>query len=215
MTTTSIKEIRASSVGVKVQGNLSGTAAIWSFTILCNLMAAYFYFISHESLKKPLPEWFFIPFFGFGALLTLFAIYVTASRILFGWPIFQCESNASVPGGAVEGTIHIPKPFAYRKPIRLRLACVRGQIQHFVGNRNFVRVDHIVWEESRTLDQYLAGTRVEQIPVNFRVPIDAKPSHEFKAGYGIFWILEAGAKTSILPFFCSFNIPVTAHQADL
>jgi len=201
MGTSTSRQIRDSS-------NVFGGIFVWILGIIF-LVQPLFLFLSREQhgSKKPPPLWGALwgaAIFGIGGLLLLWlAIYTSIRLAKYGRSIFESPWLPATCGGILTGTVRIPRPFLYREPIHLRLACVK-----VFGTRRDSHED-LLWEDFCTLDRFSPGTAVSEIPVYFKIPGDAQPT----GTGGIFWRLQAKAKTAGVHYSAMFVVPVTSGEA--
>jgi hypothetical protein len=206
MPTTPTQQIPASSIGVNVQGNMSGTAGLWAFAILWNAVSGLFFYIAALNPRGPL--WVIAIFPGIGVFLLAFTVYITISRVRWGVPVFDLQNAYAAVGGIVTGAIRLPKPLVYRDAIQLRLACVRGTV-HRTANNSTIEENFVVWEDFCALGRFPLGESISEIPVFFKIPGDASPTQAGTADGRLLWRLDAKAKTQGIHFAVSFVVPVS------
>jgi len=183
---------------------VAGAIFLLIFAIVFLALPLFLFFSGQTHAgHKPPPLWFPAIFGVVGLLILWLAIYTSISVARYGGSIFESPWLPAACGGVLTGTVRIPRPFAYREPIHLRLACFHvvhaGKSSH----------EDLLWEDFCTLDRFSPGAAVAQFPVYFKIPTDARPT----GMGGIVWRLQAKAKTAGVHFSATFLVPVTSGEA--
>jgi hypothetical protein len=164
-------------------------------------------------------EWaMLIPLIGLpaaGAIVLFIALRHAVTRMRYGRSVFDLQNALCVPGGAVIGRIHIPRAIRPAGAVQLRLACLAAEVKRFGTvdtTPNYVNVATVVSEQFCTLDKIPVGALLNEIPVCFRIPHDAKPSDPARIGPQLAWRLEAKCKCAGVHYAASFFVPILAGQ---
>ena len=186
----------------------SGMIAAWTFAALWNLVSMpVIWLVPHEAAKKPL-AWIAIIFPVAGVFLLIRAISTTLAFAEFGRTFFEMAPVPGVIGGVLGGTIQTRFPHMPEHGIQLRLSCV-NRVTSGSGNSRSTW-EHILWrgETSVSSAQLYPGPSGVAIPVQFRIPGDARPADTSDARNTIAWQLEALADVPGVDYHDVFNVPV-------
>ena len=121
---------------------------------------------------------------GLGAM-ALAMLFPLAALGMLGWAVsatlrwrrfrgvcFELGTRPGVIGGRLTGTVHLGQQIAPEDGYTLRLSCVRRSR----SGKN--TSETLLWQEEKTVPRQQAGfgPSGSTVPVEFRVPIEAKPS---------------------------------------
>jgi len=181
---------------------------LWIFTILWNVVTALI-LIPHVKSAIHSHDYLWLlalPFPAAGLALLICAALRTRRITKFGASVLRLQIFPASPRGDLAGTIHVAQKLPPKSTIQLQLICIVRFVAGF--GRNATVVDRVVWRQSQTLDRLPDCPNGTVIPVLFHIPPDAKPSSDLYLGDGFRWRLEAHCKTSGVPYYSRFDVPV-------
>jgi hypothetical protein len=180
----------------------------WIMAALWNLVSMpILWFLPQSAAKKPIAYLgLLFPFAG--VLLLVRAIRLTLAYAEFGKTCFELTPVPGVIGGELKGMIQTRLPQAPEHGIQLRLTCVNKVTTGSGDSQNIW--EHILWrgESNLTPGQIYPGPAGSSIPVNFRIPWDARASDSSDSRNAIIWKLEASADVPGVNYRDSFEVPV-------
>jgi hypothetical protein len=186
----------------------SGMIGAWIMAVLWNLVSMpMLWFLPQAAARKP------IAYLGFlfplvGVLTLVRAIRLTLAYAEFGKTCFEMTPVPGVIGGELKGMIQTRLPHAAEHGIQLRLTCV-NRVTSGSGDDQSTW-EHILWrgETNPSPGQNYPGPAGASIPVNFRIPWDAKATDSTDSRNTIIWKLEASADVPGVNYDDSFEVPV-------
>jgi hypothetical protein len=186
----------------------SGMIGAWIMAVLWNLVSTpMLWILPQAAARKPI-AYLGLLFPLVGVLLLVRAIRMTLAYAEFGKTCFEMTPVPGVIGGELKGMIHTRLPHAPEHGIQLRLTCVNRVTSGSGDNQN--TWEHILWrgEVNVAPGQFYPGPAGASIPVNFRVPWDAKSTDSTDSRNAILWKLEASADVPGVNYHDSFDVPV-------
>ncbi|HEY1922898.1 MAG TPA: hypothetical protein VGG44_09025 [Tepidisphaeraceae bacterium] len=153
---------------------------------------------THHATKAP-PIWFGAVFSLVGLFILWQAVYASIAVAKYGRSIFESPWLPAACGGILTGTIRIARPLLFREPIHIRLTCV----ERTRSGKN--SQEHLLWQDSCTLDRFSPGAAVADFPVYFKIPAGIRPMWNGS----VTWRLQAKAKTDGVHYAASFVVPVS------
>jgi hypothetical protein len=118
---------------------------------------------------------------------------------------FELGTRPGVIGGRLRGTVHLGRQLAPDEGYTLRLSCIRKSR----SGKN--TSETLEWQEEKVVPRVQAGfgPMGTTVPVDFRVPFEAKPSSPDPVRLpAIQWRLEVGAKLPGADLASVFEVPV-------
>jgi hypothetical protein len=193
----------------RIKGNTrSGMIAAWVFAALWNLVSApMLVFVPQQAAKKPIAYLgLLFPIIGVGLLVR--AIRLTLAYIEFGKTYFEMSPVPGVIGGDLKGMIQARFPHSPEHGVQLRLSCVNRVTTGSGDNQN--TSERILWrgEQSLSPAQLYPGPAGTSIPVNIRIPWDARPTETLVPRDSIVWMLDALADVPGVDYHDVFEVPV-------
>jgi hypothetical protein len=149
----------------------------WIFSILwCLASAPVLFFVTGEKLVQQPASLIALGFPMIGAALLVWAIRETLRWFEFGKTYFAMSTVPFAVGREVRGAIQTRFPRPPVHGIQLKLTCVNRTVTGS-GNSQTTQ-EKILWRDQKTIDpqELVLGPEGTTIPVNFHVPVDARPT---------------------------------------
>ena len=181
----------------------------WIFSILwCLASAPVLFFVTGEKLVQQPASLIALGFPMIGAALLVWAIRETLRWFEFGKTYFAMSTVPFAVGREMRGAIQT----RFLRPpvhgIQLKLTCVNCTVTGS-GNSQTTQ-EKILWRDEKTIDpqELVLGPEGTTIPVNFHVPVDARPTDSTNPRDAILWKLEADADVPGVDYKDLFEVPV-------
>jgi hypothetical protein len=183
---------------------------LWGFGILWNLICIpLMVFLPEEILEKGNMAallGLLFPIAGIGVLIA--AIRMTIQQKKFGNCEFHLDRLPGILGGAVSGTIIVPRGVPGASAFRVRLTCIR---RHTSGSgKSRSTTETTLWEAEQSVANPMPGMSgtPQRITARFTTPFDAQPTETIDQDTSILWKLTADADVPGVDFAAEFEVPV-------
>lgn len=146
------------------------------------------------------------PLVGVGLLIWAGRSFVRWKK--FGDSVFEMSTFPGVIGGRLRGRVLTSVDLQPAEGYRLTLSCVRRVTTGSGKNRS--TSERILWQDEQRLERELAEydpTRSE-IPIEFEIPFDCRPTEERSQDDEVLWRLIVDAEVPGVDYAASFEVPV-------
>ena len=181
----------------------------WGFAALCNLLSAPMLFAGIPARMQRDPAVAIaLAFPALGLGLLLWAVRETLEWRKFGASAFEMAAVPGSVGGTLAGRIQTRLARAPSTGATVRLTSYRRTVTG--GGKNQTVTEHILWREEQVVapSTFEAGPAGLAIPVEVRIPPDARETDESNPRDSYRWRLDVAAAIPGLDYTESFEVPV-------
>ncbi len=182
----------------------------WWFAIIWNAVSAPLPFVVLREFKTGNTAallGLLFPLIGIGLLI--WAVRETIRYRKFGRSSLDLITRPGVVGGGIRAHLKTSTVIVPEDGLHITLTCIRRYVTGSGKNRS--THETFLWRDEATVHDLprdpSGGLRV---PIEFRIPRDARPTDESDPSDKIIWRLEAQASVTGVDYFAQFEVPVFA-----